>query len=173
MIRAKVARSQRGARILLLGGAAALAAAFSALSSWRDHHALLINASGSLPNWAFFIDRTKMPGRGDLVFFDPPPSTLLTRHFGAHLRPFGKRVYGVAGDSVTTRGRFFLVNDHVVAKAKVTSRLGEPLAMGRTGIIPRGCYFVATAHPDSFDSRYAAIGWICRPRILGVGRAIL
>ncbi|NNM77683.1 conjugal transfer protein TraF [Sphingomonas sp. ID1715] len=165
--------SPRGARYALLLGVASLAAGLSALSSWRDHHALLINASGSLPNWAFFIDRAKVPGRGDLIFFDPPASTLLTRHFGAHLGPFGKRVYGIAGDSVTTQRRFFLVNGHIVAKAKVTTRRGEPLALGPTGVIPRGCYFVATPHPDSFDSRYAAIGWICRPRILGVGTAIL
>lgn len=172
MIRAD-SLSPRVARYALLLGAAALAAGLTALSSWRDRHALLINASGSLPNWAFFIDRTKTPGRGDLVFFDPPPSDLLTRHFGAHLRPFGKLVYGVAGDTVATRGRAFLVNGHVVAKAKVASRLGEPLTLGPTGIIPRGCYFVATPHRDSFDSRYAAIGWICRPRIVGVGKAIL
>ena len=165
--------SPRSARYALLMSAAALAVGLTALSSWRDRHALLINASGSLPSWAFFIDRTKTPGRGDLVFFDPPPSALLTRHFGAHLRPFGKRVFGIAGDAVTAHGRAFLVNGRVVAKAKVTSRRGEPLALGPTGIIPRGCYFVATPHPDSFDSRYAAIGWICRPRILGVGRAIL
>ena len=40
-------------------------------------------------------------------------------------------------------------------------------------IIPRGCYFVATPNKDSFDSRYAVIGWICRPRVIGVGEAIL
>jgi conjugal transfer pilin signal peptidase TrbI len=173
VIRAEQLKSQRGARLLLLGGTAALAAGLGALSAWRDHHALLVNASGSLPNWAFFIDRTRLPRRSDLVFFDPPPSTLLTRHFGTRRRPFGKRVYGVAGDRVTTSGRVFLINGHVVARAKVASRRGEPLALGPTGVIPRGCYFVATAHPDSLDSRYAAIGWICRPRILGVGRAIL
>jgi conjugal transfer pilin signal peptidase TrbI len=39
--------------------------------------------------------------------------------------------------------------------------------------VPRGCYFVTTGHKDGFDSRYAAIGWICRQRILGVGRPIL
>ena len=60
-----------------------------------------------------------------------------------------------------------------VAKAKLTSRLGEPLALGPTGRVPQGCYFVTSEHKDGFDSRYAAIGWICGPRILGVGRPIL
>ena len=52
-------------------------------------------------------------------------------------------------------------------------RLGEPLALGPTGRVPKGCYFVTSEHKDGFDSRYAAIGWICGPRILGVGRPIL
>ena len=52
-------------------------------------------------------------------------------------------------------------------------RFGEPLALGPTGVVPQGCYFVTTAHKDGFDSRYAAIGWICARRILGVGRPIL
>ena len=55
----------------------------------------------------------------------------------------------------------------------VVRALGEPLALGPTGTVPRGCYFVTTEHKDGFDSRYAAIGWICAPRILGVGRPIL
>ena len=67
----------------------------------------------------------------------------------------------------------FFVGGRLVATAKLKSRLGEPLALGPTGIIPKGCYFVATGHRDGFDSRYAAIGWICRSRILGVGRAVL
>lgn len=165
--------SQRGGRLAVLGGSVLAALSFDAVSTWRDNHALLINATGSLPNWAFFIDRTRAPVRGDLIFFDPPPSSLLSRHFGANLKPFGKRVYGVAGDRVALHDRDFVINGQVVARAKTASRLGEPLMLGPRGVIPQGCYFVATPHPDSFDSRYAAIGWICRPRILGVGRAIL
>ena len=80
---------------------------------------------------------------------------------------------GVAGDVVTRQGRVFLINGTPAATAKSRSRAGEPLALGPTGVIPRGCYFVATSHKDGFDSRYAAIGWICRDRILGTGRAIL
>lgn len=163
----------RTRRLLLFGGIAALAAALGALKTWRDDHAILINASGSLPNWAFLVERGRSPARGDLVFFVPPEGALVRRHFGPNPKPFGKRVLGIAGDRVTARGRLLLVNDRPVARAKPVSRFGEPLALGPTGVIPPGCYFVATAHPDGFDSRYAAIGWICRPRILGVGRAIL
>lgn len=143
------------------------------LTRWSDDHALLVNATTSLPNWAFLIERQRQPERGDFIFFEPPPGRLLARHFGVDPQPFGKIVYGVGGDRVARQGRLFSVNGRPVALAKLATRFGEPLALGPTGIIPHGCYFVGTPHRDSFDSRYAAIGWVCRPRILGVGEAIL
>ena len=163
----------RAKRFALLGIVGAAALGLTALSSWRDSHAILVNASTSLPNWAFLLDRTRMPQRGDTIMFTPPPSDLLTAHFGSAPKPFGKIVYGVPGDRVTRIGRDYSVNGRVVAHAKFVSKRGEPLALGPVGVLPRGCYFVGTPNPDSFDSRYAAIGWICRDRILGVGKAIL
>ncbi len=164
------ARARRWATLALLavGGTA-----YAALAGWSDGHVFLVNQSTSLPNWAFVVDRNRLPGRGDHVFFDPPPSPLLERHFGRDHQPFGKIVYGVAGDEVTRRGRLFLVNGRAVALAKPTTLRGEPLELGPTGTVPRGCYFVATPNKDSFDSRYALIGWVCRRQVLGTGEAIL
>ncbi len=164
---------ERRSRWTMFGLLGATASIFAGLTAWSDRHALLVNASTSLPNWAFMLDRERLPVRGDHVFFEPPPSVLLQRHFGRDPQPFGKIVYGVAGDRIERRGRMFLVNGKPVALAKPMSRRGEPLALGPTGVLPRGCYFVATPNPDSFDSRYAAIGWICRARVVGVGEAIL
>ena len=98
---------------------------------------------------------------------------MLERHFGREPQPFGKIVYGVAGDRVERRGRLFLINGMPAAVAKPRTLRGEPLEAGPTGTIPRRCYFVATPNKDSFDSRYAVIGWICRPRVIGVGEPIL
>lgn len=166
-------RSPRTARITLAAGLTTIAMALGTVAKWRDDHALLINATTSLPNWAFFVDRKQTPRRGDIIFFVPPESALLASHFGRERHLFGKIVVGAPGDRVITMGRTFLIGGRPVATAKTASRRGEPLALGPTGVLPDGCYFVATPHPDSFDSRYAAIGWVCRPRILGVGRAIL
>lgn len=160
-------------RLALWGGLGAAALALSTLSAFARDHALMINASPSLPYWAVWLTRGAAPQRGDIILFDPPASPLLVKHFGSEPQPFGKRVSGVPGDVVTERNRAFFVNGRLVAKAKPRSRLGEPLALGPTGRVPRGCYFVTTEHKDGFDSRYAAIGWICAPRILGVGRPIL
>ena len=163
----------RAPRLTLWFALGAGALALTATSQFAANHALMINASPSLPYWAIWLDRTGTPARGDLIVFMPPRSALVTRHFGTKPKPFGKRVLGVAGDKVTEKDRMFLVNGTPVALAKVTSKLGEPLALGPTGIIPLGCYFVGTEHKDGFDSRYAAIGWICRPQIVGVGSAVL
>jgi conjugal transfer pilin signal peptidase TrbI len=160
-------------RLALWGGLGAAALTLSSLAAFGQGHALMINASPSLPYWAIWLDRDSVPVRGDIILFDPPASPLLEKHFGKEPKPFGKRVSGVPGDIVTEKGRVFFVNGKLVAKAKINSRRGEALALGPTGTVPKGCYFVTTEHKDSFDSRYAAIGWICRQRILGVGRPIL
>lgn len=164
---------RRVPRLALLAGLGALALALNSARHFAESHALMINASPSLPYWAVWLTRGAVPKRGDLILFDPPPSPLLARHFGKRPHPFGKRVYGVAGDLVIERNRQFYVNGKPIALAKPANRLGELLALGPTGVIPRGCYFVATPHKDGFDSRYAAIGWICAPRIIGTGRPVL
>ena len=57
--------------------------ALGATSRFADNHALMINASPSLPYWAIWLDRTGKPVRGDLIVFAPPRSDLVTRHFGS------------------------------------------------------------------------------------------
>jgi len=160
-------------RLSIWAGLGAIVLALNSLSAFARDHALMINISPSLPYWAIWLDRSATPKRGDIILFDPPPSQLLEKHFGKEPKPFGKHVMGVAGDRVTENKRIFYVNGKAVATAKTHSKRGEPLELGPTGIIPPGCVFVATPHIDGFDSRYAAIGWICRQRIFGVGRSIL
>ena len=154
---------------LFIGSSVAL----TAITGWRDHHALLINASTSLPNWAFLIHHNRSPARGDYVFFEPPPSALIRRHFGSGPLLFGKRVLGMPGDTVRHWDRSVTINARLIAFTKPASRLGEPLAIGPSGVIPAGCYYVGTDHKDGFDSRYAAIGFICAARIVGTGEPIL
>ena len=66
-----------------------------------------------------------------------------------------------------------LVNGRLVGTMKQLTRRGEKLTPGPIGTVPDGCYFVGTPHPDSFDSRYGEIGFICGPQILGTGEAVL
>jgi len=145
----------------------------NALAEWRDTHALLINSSQSLPNWAFVIHKTATPARGEYVFFVPPAAPLVVRHFGAKKQMFGKIVYGMPGDVVEHRGADVIVAGKLVAHMKPVSKFGERLVPGPTGVIPRDCYFVGSPHKDGFDSRYAAIGFACASKIVGVGKPIL
>lgn len=146
---------------------------YTALGEWRESHSLFINETESLPNWAFVLDRQHLPARGQLILFKAPLTQLVVAHFGADPATFTKIAYGIGGDRVTRIGRTFYVNGRKVAVAKERSLRGEALALGPTGVIPRGCYFAATPHKDGFDSRYAAIGWPCSDRVVGTGSAIL
>lgn len=160
-------------RFALIAGLGSAAIALAALSQFGRGHALMINTSPSLPYWAIWLDRSATPARGDIVLFDPPESDLVRAHFGADPQAFGKVVLGLPGDTVSETDRRFAINGRDVAFAKPVSLRGEALALGPTGTIPPDCFYVGTAHKDSFDSRYAAIGWICKDRILGVGRPVL
>lgn len=146
---------------------------YRAISEWRDAHALLINRTDSLPNWAFVIHRTTAPLRGDYVFFTPPKTALVRRHFGEQAQPFGKRVYGMPGDIVSHDGATVAINGKPVAHMKAKTRWGEMLTPGTTGPVPLGCYYVGTPHKDGFDSRYADIGFVCARQIIGTGFPIL
>jgi conjugal transfer pilin signal peptidase TrbI len=156
-----------------LGALLLVIAVWASIREWSQRHAFLINMSTSLPNWAFFVDKQVMPRRGQYVFFEVPKTPLIRAHFGENPKPFGKLVYGMAGDLVTRDGQIVLVNGSPVARLKAASKRGEPLTPGPLGPVPYGCYFVATPHKDGFDSRYADIGWVCARQIIGTGVPIL
>lgn len=158
---------------LVLTGLVLLPLGWAAADAFGKDHAFLINASPSLPHWAFWLDRKAPIARGSLIFFVPPQSPLIEVHFGKDVQPFGKRVLGVPGDEVSHRGKAVFINGRKVAERLDKTRLGIALHQGPSGRIPEGCYYTGTAHPRGLDSRYAEIGWICRPQIIGSGRAIL
>ena len=156
-----------------IGGLGLALVAGSALAEWRDDHAILINTTQSLPEWAFFIDKGRMPQRGELVVFAPPDNPMIRAHFGRSPAPFAKRVLGMPGDTVVHRGESVVVGGVPVARMKPRTTRGEALTPGPTGRVPQDCYYAGTAHEDGFDSRYAEVGFVCRARIIGAGDATL
>lgn len=160
-------------RPIILAMLVAIPFLYAPIAKFSDNHALLINASPSLPNWAFWLDKNFTPARGALVFFEPPRSKLLNTHFGEKPQIFGKRILGMPGDRVRHDGKKVFINNKPVARTKPKTRKGAPLTKGPEGVIPGGCYYVGTSHKHGFDSRYGEIGFICAPRIIGTGRAIL
>ncbi len=148
--------------------------AVGTVAGWASHHALCINSSESLPNWAFLVDTDRRsPLRGDYVSFSPGHDPLVVSHFGARPPLFLKIALGVAGDVVTHDGARVLINGREVARMKPFSLRGEALVPGPVGKIPRGCIYAGSAFKDGFDSRYAEIGLVCRDRLAGVGEPIL
>lgn len=164
---------QNWRRPLILCALCALPLAWAPLDAFSKDHALLLNASPSLPNWAFWLDKRAPIARGGLIFFEPPPSALVETHFRPDPQMFGKRVLGLPGDLVSHDGMDVFINGEKVATRLAVTRLGVPLTRGPEGTIPANCYYTGTDHPRGFDSRYGAIGFVCAGQILGSGRAIL
>ena len=160
-------------RVALLCSLVALPLAWAPIDAFSKSHAFLINASPSLPNWAFWLDKAAPIERGSLIFFKPPASALVTKHFGEDPQMFGKKVIGLPGDVVSHEGMQVFVNGKQAATRLARTRLGITLTRGPDGPVPENCFYVGTDHPRGFDSRYAEIGFVCRGQILGSGKAIL
>ena len=149
------------------------AAAITSLSRWSETHAFMINATDSLPNWAFFVETGRFPARGDYVVFHPGTDPVTIKYFGEKPSAFTKIAYGLPGDVISRAGSDVLVNGERIVSLKPLTRRGDPLEAGPLGEVPEGCVFAATPHKDGFDSRYAHIGFVCRDRLVGTGQPIL
>lgn len=143
------------------------------LKEWGRHHAIVINASDSLPNYAFFVNVGVLPKKGEFVMFDPPKSEVVRVHFGEHPPAFGKLVLGTEGDVISHVGRSVFINGELVATMKPLTRKGLPLFAGPVGRVPKGCFYAGSHHKDGLDSRYAQIGFVCADRVMGTGEPIL
>jgi len=128
---------------------------------------LSINVSHSIPGTVFVVHKGAMPQLGDLAAF---------RHAGGGGYMAGalflKRIAGGPGSTVIAKDagggfRDYFVDGRFVGRAKPVSRSGEPLKPGPEGMIPPEHYYMAADHPDSFDSRYAAVGWVAQHQIVG------
>lgn len=142
---------------------AAYAGVLGAIAIFNAYYAIGVNATPSLAYTLCIIAKGDLNvRRGDLVAFrwhggGPYPKGVV----------FTKVIRGLPGDDVTHRGREFFVNGLPVGWAKPFSGQRTPLALGPTGVIPAGHYYVSGTHPDSLDSRYALAGWISREALIG------
>lgn len=140
-------------------GVLAVGALAVASSPWLDY---TFNLTNSLPGTFYVIHKGGGVKKGDLIAF---------RWHGGATYPAGttfiKRVAGVAGDTVRKAGSEFWVDDQYIGIAKPVSKSGMPLQAAQGGVIPVGEYFVATANPNSLDSRYELTGNIKQAEVIG------
>ena len=135
----------------------------AAVVAFSARYTIGINATPSLAYTLCIIAKGDLDlRRGDLAAFrwhggGPYPAGVV----------FTKVIRGMPGDEVTRVEREFFVNGEPVGQANPSSRAREPLAVGPTGVIPEGRFFVSGTHPDSLDSRYALAGWIPRDALIG------
>jgi conjugal transfer pilin signal peptidase TrbI len=123
---------------------------------------IAFNVSGSLPDTAYKINpRIDKFQRGELLAYQLDKDQFL------HSSRIIKIIYGVAGDRVIVKGQDVYVNENFIATAKKSSVQGYPLTITQERTIPKGCFFVATPHKDSYDSRYETSGLVCEDRIIG------
>ncbi len=71
------------------------------------------------------------------------------------------------GDEIIWVGDTVYVAGKPVGTAKSENRFGEALEKTPAGVIPNGKYFVATSHPDSYDSRYREMGLVADAQVAG------
>ncbi len=152
--------------IRMLAGIAILYAVAAFVSPW---YRLTFSFTHSLPAHLWQVAVGRMPQRGDYVAFRIPPNRFYPSDHGGFL----KIARGVAGDQVTRQGRKFFVDGEYIGTAKTLSLNGLPLELGPVGVIPPGEWFVWTPDVDSFDSRYADIGWVRQDQVVGVARPVL
>lgn len=160
-------QSQRAARlaknrrfiVLLVAWATAAGVLLIGVRPWAR---LAFNGSASLPGVLYLVLAHQPVQRDQLIAFFPPHNPYYRD--GMY---FVKQAKGVGGDHIERRGADFFVNGQHLATAKARSLKGLPLQPGPEGVLPEGFYWVWTPHPDSYDSRYADVGWIAPDRVLG------
>ncbi|MDA0345560.1 MAG: S26 family signal peptidase [Proteobacteria bacterium] len=124
-------------------------------------YSIRINVSGSLPYKVFILDKgNKQAEIGKIMAFIAPNN-------GYYKGDFAKYVMGIPGDEVKYEGDDVFVGNLYIGKVKIKSKEGDLLSKGPSGIIPKGHYFMASDHKDSFDSRYKNIGYVKDSNIIG------
>lgn len=86
---------------------------------------------------------------------------------------FVKQVVGLPGDQVHVRGRSVYIGERHYGEAKTHARTGRALDVTQGGIIPDGFVYIFGGSVDSYDSRYAEIGFVPLSYLKGTARPVL
>ena len=131
------------------------ALAASSVSILASH--LIYNATRSMALGFYWLSPARAPARGAVVAFPVPPNVQALVRERRYLPENGlllKPIVAVAGDDVCTRGGVLNVNGVFVGH--VLDRDSAARSLPRSdlcGTLPEGEIFVASANPQSFDSR--------------------
>ncbi|WP_027554895.1 S26 family signal peptidase [Bradyrhizobium sp. Cp5.3] len=137
---------------------------------------LIYNASGSAPLGFYFVEQ-KLPARGELAVFNPPPAIelMIIGYDVLPARvPLIKQIAAAGGDEVCrakTPIDAVSVNGKIVAEVMEKDGNGRPLPSWEGCMrLVEGEFFLLQPHPRSFDSRY--FGPVMRCDVVGVAHPI-
>jgi len=124
-----------------------------------------INLSNSLDGTVYLVEKGAVPSLNDYAAFYYPSDFIYPKH-----ARFLKRVVGVAGDTVESKGHQFFVNGKPVGEALPVTSDGRSIEENEfKGVIPAGYYYMQGDHPKSLDSRYKVVGLVSDQMLIGRG----
>lgn len=139
-----------------------IAVSLIAISLKISDKEIALNYSDSLPNYFFVVEKNLDFSKGDLVQFE---HISIDKKFYRSGTKMIKKIIGVEGDVITFSGQDFYVNAKYFGTAKKLSTKGIPLEKNISKTLGQDEYFVWTPSKDSFDSRYAHVGYINKNQI--------
>lgn len=127
----------------------------------KQHTALLVAQTNSLPYRYFLLIKKASFKKGDLIAIQHhplshAPNIILT-----------KRLVGLPGDNITLQGQVMKINQEWQGTLQLKNSQGHLLKPLNVRTIPEGFVFVAGSHNGSLDSRYKEFGLVKRQHILG------
>ncbi|MCA6111812.1 S26 family signal peptidase [Bradyrhizobium cenepequi] len=137
---------------------------------------LIYNASGSAPLGFYYLEQ-RLPARGELALFRPPPAIelLIAAHKVLAVKvPLLKQIAATGGDEICRANEpegTLSINGKVVAEVLAKDWEGRPLPVWEGCLrLVEGEFFLLQPHPHSFDSRY--FGPVLRCDILGTAHPL-
>jgi len=122
----------------------------------------------SLPDLIFVVEKGNEFERGNLVEFSYKNKTdTPMKMYFEDGSLFIKQVIGMPGDDVNFKDGVFYINGIEFGRAKEHAKDGKKLERNVTKTLGKDEYFVFTQHKDSFDSRYAYVGYINKSQVVG------
>ena len=137
----------------------------------NDRYQLGINASGSLPESVYIIDKEQSSdpfNLEDIVVFN-----FDGRNWGfPQDYIWAKKIAGLPGEKISIIDNQIMINNRFVVRVNLSIINKHNLQEAKSDYIPADKYFVVGSNQDSFDSRYLEFGLLDKTQIIGKAKIL-